>query len=123
MTIDPDKVYVVGGLVDVSLKVGHTLAIANSVCYHKCMVCIVSQWQAGIATARLPIAEMMEHDKSKPYRPVLSINQVFNIMMKVASGADWPSALVEEMPARKGYTARDPVGMGEAADENDESEE
>ena len=69
-TLDPTKVYVIGGLVDHNRLKGLT---------HERAVL------AGIATARLPIDEHMQMSQ----RRVLAVNHVFDILLHYANHGDW----------------------------------
>ena len=73
-SLDARCVYVLGGLVDEQLKRGHTATAAAQARRWRC-ICVRDAWQAGIATARLPIAEYMTQAPGSSYAPVLSINQ------------------------------------------------
>lgn len=83
-TLDPIKVYVIGGLVDHNLHKGicHRLAVESEVSH-----------------ARLPIDE---HVNLKT-RKVLTIDHVFKILGGVASESmSWADAFMTTLPARKG---------------------
>lgn len=92
LELHPDKVYVIGGLVDEHILKNFTLDKAETV---------------GIATARLPITEMAHKisDKPKSANQVLAPNQVFQILLRFWSSRDWVSALEGNLPVRKGYAA------------------
>ena len=85
LTIAPDRVYVIGGLVDDNIKRGATRGRCE---------------RAGVRTARLPIQEYWERPNHK--QCVLTINQVFKILLLVHNGAMWREVLEKVMPKRKG---------------------
>lgn len=84
--LDPARVYVIGGLVDHNRHKGltHSRAVA-----------------AGIATARLPIAEHVDTEAGGAGRRVLAVNHVFEILALRASGVAWPEALLRTIPQRR----------------------
>eukprot|EP00045_Choanoeca_perplexa_P011221 m.117866 g.117866 ORF g.117866 m.117866 type:complete len:669 (+) comp15554_c0_seq1:170-2176(+) len=86
LQLDTSKVYVMGGLVDEHIIKDFTLERAQHV---------------KIATARLPIPEMSQAEKT--YAPVLSINQVFEALLKLQDTKDWHQALAAAVPVRKGF--------------------
>ncbi|XP_002733279.1 tRNA methyltransferase 10 homolog B-like [Saccoglossus kowalevskii] len=92
-TLDPDKVYIIGGLVDESPQKNVTLSNAD-----------VNE----IYTAHLPIAEYMEKTDGKfSYSKILAINQVFDILLTYHNTGDWREALLTGVPARKGYVLKE----------------
>uniref|UniRef100_A0A182SGZ6 tRNA (guanine(9)-N(1))-methyltransferase n=1 Tax=Anopheles maculatus TaxID=74869 RepID=A0A182SGZ6_9DIPT len=80
-------VYVIGGLVDHNQHKGHCYQLAQ---------------QHGIRHARLPLAE---HLVIKT-RTILTINQVFEVLLNVHMGKQWQPTLLEVLPARKGVTPK-----------------
>nr|CAD7393554.1 unnamed protein product [Timema cristinae] len=86
-TLDDNKVYIIGGLVDHNSQKGLTLQIAND---------------KGIAHAQLPIREYLEMRTTK----VLSIVHVFEILLAVTEGSPWKEALLNVLPSRKGATEK-----------------
>ena len=87
-TLDADKIYVIGGLVDHNRYKGLTHERATA---------------AGIETARLPIDEHVQMSQ----RRVLAVNHVFEILLQYANCADWAAALLAAMPQRRGAQARE----------------
>jgi tRNA (guanine9-N1)-methyltransferase len=82
--IENDHYYVIGGLVDHNHNKGLCFSKAN---------------QLGIKHARLPLSE---HILIKT-RTVLTINQVYEIILKFGSeGKNWTESLLEVIPTRKG---------------------
>ncbi|XP_072051122.1 uncharacterized protein [Amphiura filiformis] len=81
-TLDPEKVYVIGGLVDHNHHKG--------VCYEQA----VSQ---GWAHAQLPIAEYMKFKARK----VLTVNHVYEILVAFMETEDWKAAFDRVIPQRK----------------------
>ncbi|KAI1888276.1 hypothetical protein AGOR_G00183360 [Albula goreensis] len=89
-TMDTDKVYILGGLVDESVqkKISYLKARANGVC-----------------TARLPIDEYMvkKSNQKNFHSKILAINQVFDILLLFCDTGSWAQALGAGMPPGKGY--------------------
>ncbi|OQR85120.1 tRNA (guanine-N(1)-)-methyltransferase [Achlya hypogyna] len=79
-TLDPTKVYVIGGIVDRSRVKGRSRAAADAI---------------GVATARLPIQEYIL-DRHNDH--ILNVNTVVDILAAISGGADWPSALASCLP-------------------------
>ncbi|XP_050543459.1 tRNA methyltransferase 10 homolog A [Daktulosphaira vitifoliae] len=86
-TIDENKVYVIGGLVDHNSCKGASLNHAE---------------QLGISHARLPINEYIDMKTRK----ILTINHVYEVISKVVSGDSWKDALVSTLPKRKIFSAK-----------------
>mmetsp|Transcript_20448 Transcript_20448/g.44752 ORF Transcript_20448/g.44752 Transcript_20448/m.44752 type:complete len:335 (-) Transcript_20448:510-1514(-) len=80
--LDPDKVYIIGGIVDHNRYKNLTLNKAN---------------KQGIAHARLPIGNDLKMITSK----VLTVNQVVEIVLNYLDSKDWKAALVKAIPKRK----------------------
>uniref|UniRef100_A0AC35UG85 SAM-dependent MTase TRM10-type domain-containing protein n=1 Tax=Rhabditophanes sp. KR3021 TaxID=114890 RepID=A0AC35UG85_9BILA len=81
--IEEDKVYVIGGLLDHNSCPKLTLNLAE---------------KAGIKHARLPIGEYMKLRT----RTTLTINQVYEIILKYSESKSWEKAFFDVIPARKG---------------------
>ncbi|XP_045473573.1 tRNA methyltransferase 10 homolog A [Harmonia axyridis] len=79
--LESDKVYIIGGLVDHNFHKG--------VCYKKAL-------EQGIAHGQLPISEYfwMKH------RKVFTINQVFEILLRVSEGRNFKEAFEMILPKR-----------------------
>ncbi|NWH99610.1 TM10B methyltransferase, partial [Tichodroma muraria] len=92
--IDPDKVYVLGGLVDESIHKQLTLRRAREQC---------------LQTARLPIREyMVKAPNSRNYHSeTLAINQVFDVLSTYYETQSWPAALRAGVSSGKGYVLPD----------------
>ena len=102
--LENDKVYVLGGLVDLSVKKNQTFEFAET---HK------------LQTAALPILDYMEKDKSNTrhtYKRILSINQVFEILLCFHETNCWKTALQKGIPKRHGYL---PTTSGGIHEDND----
>lgn len=78
--LEDGKVYIIGALVDHNAYKGITWGGAES---------------SEVNHARLPIRESMFAVKT-----ILTINQVFDVLLKVNEGADWVTALKETIPLR-----------------------
>ncbi|NXX28208.1 TM10B methyltransferase, partial [Nicator chloris] len=92
--INPDKVYVLGGLVDESIHKQLTLRRAQEQC---------------LQTARLPIREyMVKAPNSRNYHSeTLAINQVFDVLSTYYETRSWPAALRAGVSSGKGYMLPD----------------
>ncbi|XP_011497482.1 PREDICTED: tRNA methyltransferase 10 homolog A [Ceratosolen solmsi marchali] len=80
--LNNDYVYVIGGLVDHNCQKGlcHRLAISNNVKH-----------------GRLPLDKFLQMKARK----VLTVNHVFEIILKVTEGKTWQEAFLEVLPERK----------------------
>ncbi|XP_024866900.2 tRNA methyltransferase 10 homolog B isoform X2 [Kryptolebias marmoratus] len=89
-TVDADKVYVLGGLVDESIQKKLSLSRARELSVH---------------TARLPIDEyMVKRNNVKNFHSkILAVNQVFDILLTFSETDSWTQALQAWFPAGKGY--------------------
>ncbi|KAM6227445.1 tRNA methyltransferase 10 homolog B isoform 1-T1 [Spheniscus humboldti] len=94
--IDPNKVYVLGGLVDESIHKKLTLQRAQ---------------EQSLQTARLPIREyMVKTVNTKNYHSeTLAINQVFDVLSTYYETRSWPAALKAGVSSGKGYVLPDAV--------------
>jgi tRNA (guanine9-N1)-methyltransferase len=87
--VTKDKVYVIGGLVDDSVKKNSSLKFAQT---------------NGIKSAKLPIVEHCDRSlNGGTFKQILTINQVFEILVLKGQGLDWPSALSKALPPRTGF--------------------
>ncbi|XP_048147236.1 tRNA methyltransferase 10 homolog B isoform X1 [Corvus hawaiiensis] len=100
--IDPDKVYVLGGLVDESIHKQLTLRRAR---------------EQSLQTARLPIREyMVKAPNARNYHSeTLAINQVFDVLSTYYNTRSWPAALRAGVSSGKGYVLPDTVEQVETA--------
>ncbi|KAF6145080.1 hypothetical protein GIB67_013431 [Kingdonia uniflora] len=80
--LDPKSIYIIGGLVDRNRWKGITMKKA------------IDQ---GIKTAKLPIGSFLKMSSSQ----VLTVNQVFEILLKYLETRDWKSSFFEVIPQRK----------------------
>jgi tRNA (guanine9-N1)-methyltransferase len=90
-TLEHDKIYVIGGIVDRNRLTRAAMDCAEAL---------------GVATARLPLDE---HLAKMPATPVLTCNHVFDILLKYKEhDGDWGKALQEVLPVRKeaGFKAK-----------------
>ncbi|XP_026208258.1 tRNA methyltransferase 10 homolog B [Anabas testudineus] len=89
-TVDADKVYVLGGLVDESIQKKLSFSRAR---------------ELRICTARLPIDEyMVRKSNTKNFHSkILSVNQVFDILLTFCDTGSWREALQAWFPLGKGY--------------------
>ncbi|KAI3923462.1 hypothetical protein MKW92_028777 [Papaver armeniacum] len=80
--VDPRKIYIIGGLVDRNRWKGLTMKKAND---------------QGIQTAKLPIGSYLKMSSSQ----VLTVNQVFEILLKFVETKDWKTSFFDVIPQRK----------------------
>ncbi|KAK0426317.1 hypothetical protein QR680_009643 [Steinernema hermaphroditum] len=95
--LDENCVYVIGGIVDHNAHKGLSYRIAQ---------------EKGFGHARLPISEFIKLTTRK----VLTINHVFEILLRYTQSKDWKDAFLTVIPARKG------VSVNEDKKDGDESE-
>lgn len=82
--IDPNKMYIVGGLVDRNRWKGITMKKAKG---------------QGIQTAKLPIGNYLKMSSSQ----VLTVNQVIEILLKFLETRDWKASFFQVIPQRKRF--------------------
>ncbi|KAK9524878.1 hypothetical protein VZT92_017242 [Zoarces viviparus] len=89
-TVDADKVYVLGGLVDESVQKKLSFLRARELSVH---------------SARLPIDEyMVKKNNAKNFHSkILAVNQVFDILLTFCNTGSWTEALQAGFPQGKGY--------------------
>lgn len=87
-SVESDKVYIIGGFVDDNIKRNTSFEICE---------------RHNVATACLPIAKHFVNVNHKQL--VLTINQVFEIMILVYNGVSWQDAFKKVLPQRKGYVS------------------
>ncbi|XP_034413151.1 tRNA methyltransferase 10 homolog B isoform X2 [Cyclopterus lumpus] len=88
-TVDADKVYVLGGLVDESIQ---KLSLSRA-------------RELSVRTARLPIDEyMVKKNNAKNFHSkILPVNQVMDILLTFCDTGSWTEALQAWFPQGKGY--------------------
>lgn len=87
-TLDYDKVYVIGALVD------HNRL--KNICYEKAL-------ESGVGHARLPLDTYFKFKTRK----VLTIDQVYSIFLRLTEGKTWVEAVMDIVPKRKGIELKD----------------
>ncbi|CAO3611714.1 unnamed protein product [Cunninghamella echinulata] len=80
--LEEDKIYIIGGIVDKNRHKG---------------LCQEKATKQGIATAQLPIGDYIQMASRK----VLTVNQVYEIMIKWVEYRDWEKAFLDIIPQRK----------------------
>ncbi|KAG7392477.1 hypothetical protein PHYPSEUDO_000165 [Phytophthora pseudosyringae] len=102
--LDPGCVYVVGGIVDRSVRKGETKTKAAS---------------RGIRTARLPLQEHSEQSGTRVRTHILNLDSVIIVLNEVANHGDWGRAFQRAVPPRisrtKGHKSK--AGSKTAAQE------
>ncbi|PPR02646.1 hypothetical protein CVT24_002129 [Panaeolus cyanescens] len=99
----PDEVYIIGGIVDHNRY--------KNLCFSKAK-------ESGVRTACLPIGRFLA---SLPTRKVLTVNQVFEILVKWVECKDWEEALYSVIPKRKfqqGGKSNSDANIDQPADED-----
>jgi len=91
--LETDKVYVIGGLVDDSVQKDTTKSYASN---------------NKITTARLPIQEhcLKNVRGNYSFKQILTINQVFDILLAYHHSKDWSSALGNAIPQKVGFVGK-----------------
>lgn len=97
--LDPNDVYIIGGIVDHNRMKGLCHQLATN---------------SNIRTARLPLPEFMVNDR----RTVITVNQVFEILVEFGSRADgdWGKVFKAILPARANWKERKEIAANEEAD-------
>ncbi|KAA8519225.1 hypothetical protein F0562_013481 [Nyssa sinensis] len=101
--LDPNKIYIVGGLVDRNRWKGITMKKAK---------------EQGIQTAKLPIGNYLKMSSSQ----VLTVNQVIEILLKFLETRDWKASFFEVIPQRKRCEADMEENQGDIEEEENEEE-
>ena len=98
--IDEKKVYVIGGLVDDSVKKSSTLTFAKD---------------QNIKSVKLPIDKYCSRADQGSFKQILTINQVFEILLNKSRGLTWPQAFSQSLPNRIGFLSnnQEEDGSGE----------
>ena len=87
-TLDPSKVYIIGGIVDRNR--------------HK-FITFKKAIEQGIRTAKLPLDKYIDTKATK----VLTVNHTFSCLIKFMETHDWSKAFIETLPMRKHVIALD----------------
>ncbi|KAK2176579.1 hypothetical protein NP493_645g00004 [Ridgeia piscesae] len=87
-SVESHKVYVIGGLVDETVQKNVTHQKAEKL---------------KMSTARLPIEEYLVKCQQGTHKKILSVNQVFQILLSYTMSHDWTEALSSGVPARTGF--------------------
>ncbi|KAL1410900.1 tRNA (guanine(9)-N(1))-methyltransferase [Vanrija albida] len=101
-TLAEDEVYVLGGIVD---RNRHKVGISTPK-NHPLMSQMLCQNKAdklNIRTARLPIGTFIEN---LPTRKVLTVNQVYSILVQYLALQDWAAAFEAVIPQRKFFGSK-----------------
>ena len=91
-TLEESKVYIIGGLVDDSVKKDTSKAFSC---------------QLKLQTGRLPIDEFMARAETGSYKQILTINQVFDILLMYWETKDWRVALKHNVPPKTGFLLKE----------------
>ncbi|KAJ1920465.1 tRNA (guanine(9)-N(1))-methyltransferase [Mycoemilia scoparia] len=102
-TLDMDNIYIVGGLVDKNRYPKLTLDKAN---------------KQGISHGQLPIGEYIQLGS----RSVLTVNQVYQILLSFLDCHDWKQAFLNVIPERKLRESRVYTESQDGSDDSKEAE-
>ncbi|GFS09186.1 tRNA (guanine(9)-N1)-methyltransferase [Elysia marginata] len=102
-SLSEDKVYVIGGLVDHNKHKGLCHRLAE---------------EKGIAHAQLPIGDYLDMKTRK----VLTVNQVFSILLRYTETKDWKKAFLAEMPQRKNVSLKEASSTEASASPKEETQ-
>ncbi|XP_019640586.1 PREDICTED: tRNA methyltransferase 10 homolog B-like isoform X1 [Branchiostoma belcheri] len=91
LELDDKKVYVIGGLVDETVQKNVTITQAT---------------EKGLQTAKLPIDVFMQRQPGSKGNSILTVNQVFEILLKFYTTRDWRIALPVGLPERKSFVLK-----------------
>ena len=86
--IDPTKVYIIGGIVDLGDSVGETFEKAK---------------EYGVMSRKLPVTDYMTLKRINFKRCILSLNQVLYILLDLYAGMEWTQTLSCHVPSRRAY--------------------
>jgi tRNA (guanine9-N1)-methyltransferase len=89
--IDNSKVYVIGGLVDDSVKKNTSFQFSK---------------EQNVRTCRLPITDHMKRQETGSYKQILTINQVFDVLLTFHETNSWNKALGTHVPAKTGFVLK-----------------
>lgn len=102
--LDHDCVYVIGGLVDHNAHKG---------------ICHKVATEAGIRHCRLPLDKFLQMETRK----VLTIDHVFEILLRVTEGDTWQEAFLKVLPERKNARPIIPMRLKKEKEEKEIKEE
>ena len=89
--IEDNKIYVIGGLADDSVKKLSSLSFATD---------------QGLTTAKLPIDKYCSRIEGS-FKQILTINQVFEILLNKIQGFSWPQVFSQSLPSRIGFQSQE----------------
>jgi len=90
--IQLEKTYIIGGLVDDSVKKKTTFTYAT---------------KHGFQTAKLPIEKFCQKAENGSYKQILTLNQVFDIVMNKFTNGDWNESFTQNLPQRTGFVSNE----------------
>ncbi|XP_075540659.1 tRNA methyltransferase 10 homolog A-like isoform X2 [Dermacentor variabilis] len=102
--LEESKAYIIGGLVDHNRSKGLCHRLAE---------------EQGVEHARLPIGNCL----IMKTRKVLTIDQVFTILLNKTQGMSWTDALLAAIPQRKGAKALDQESGSSSSSHNSDNDE
>lgn len=91
-TLDSSKVYVIGGLVDISVKKNTSSTFSH---------------ESGLTSYRLPIAKYLSRNTAGSFKQILAVNQVFDILLDFHQSGDWKTALSKHVPSKTGFILKE----------------
>ncbi|KAJ2236369.1 tRNA (guanine(9)-N(1))-methyltransferase [Coemansia sp. RSA 485] len=102
-SLEPGKLYVIGGIVDKNRYPRLTLNKAE---------------EQGIAHAQLPIAKYVKMSTRK----IMTVNQIFEMLLKFIETNDWKTAFMDVIPQRKFKNEDEEPIKGDEASAEDSSD-
>ena len=87
-TIDPTKVYIIGGLVDLGDGCFQTFEKAED---------------EGVVSMKIPVTDYMNLSEINGQRCILCLNQVLAILLDLYVGKEWTHILSRHVPSRKAH--------------------
>ena len=85
------KIYIIGGLVDDSVKKHSSLSFAKT---------------HNIQTAKLPIDKYCQKADQGSFKQILTINQVFEILLSKFNGNSWTESFTKSLPQKIGFVPK-----------------
>jgi len=89
--LEEDSTYVIGGLVDDTVQ----SQISSSFCD-----------KAGLRSCKLPIDLYMDKGATGSFKQILTVNQIFEILLKFYETKDWRVALAAGVPNKTGFVLK-----------------
>eukprot|EP00088_Acartia_fossae_P070776 TRINITY_DN9560_c0_g1_i1.p1 TRINITY_DN9560_c0_g1~~TRINITY_DN9560_c0_g1_i1.p1 ORF type:complete len:285 (+),score=44.60 TRINITY_DN9560_c0_g1_i1:74-928(+) len=92
--LEPDAIYVIGGIVDDTVQSKMSLQFIEAV-------------QAECRKLPIPLYMERKDGGGGTFKQILTVNQVFDILLKFQETKSWPEALKAGVPARTGFVCKE----------------